>query len=237
MEFHANEGKNVIREVHGHRYARHAITTHFVKSGESYVDLVKKYVVPVYQEGDIVSASEKVIAICQGRLVYKKDLKVGALAKFLSHFAGRTEQGAGAGCVWKMQFAIDLHGPFKVIWAAICGGFGKLVGKHGVFYTMLGREVSGMDGFLPEESFEEYGDYGIRVPEDPTGVCNKVYAETGVKLMIIDANDINREILAHCDAITNPVSELVDMIDDNPAGQEKELTPFILIRDVTNAEA
>ena len=46
MEFYANEGKNVLIQANGKIYARHAITTHFVQAGESYIDLVERYVKP-----------------------------------------------------------------------------------------------------------------------------------------------------------------------------------------------
>ena len=61
MEFHANEGKKVEIEVNGEIYLRHAIKTRFVKQGESYIDLFKEYVSPIYHEGDSISASEKII--------------------------------------------------------------------------------------------------------------------------------------------------------------------------------
>lgn len=54
MEFHANVGKDVLIQANGKVYARHAITTHFVQVGESYIDLVERYVKPVYQPGDIL---------------------------------------------------------------------------------------------------------------------------------------------------------------------------------------
>ena len=41
MEFHANVGKDVLIQANGKVYARHAITTHFVQVGESYIDLVE----------------------------------------------------------------------------------------------------------------------------------------------------------------------------------------------------
>ena len=66
MDFYANEGKAVTIQANGKTYARHAITTHFVQVGENYIDLLERYVIPVYQPGDILSASEKVIALCQG---------------------------------------------------------------------------------------------------------------------------------------------------------------------------
>ena len=44
MEFVANEGKNVDITVNGVTYMRHAIKTHFVKQGEDYIEIFRKYV-------------------------------------------------------------------------------------------------------------------------------------------------------------------------------------------------
>ena len=125
MEFHANEGKSVNIEVNGKTYARHAIHTHFVQVGESYIDLVEKYVKPLWQPGDLLSSSEKIIGLCQKRVVYKKDMKVGRLARFLSRFASHSSAGIGVDSPYKMQFAINERGALFVIWAAFCAGIGK----------------------------------------------------------------------------------------------------------------
>ena len=233
MEFHANEGKRVTVEVKGKTYARHAIATHFVQVGESYIDLVEKYVKPVYQEGDIISSSEKIIALCQKRVVYKKDMKLSGLAKFLSKFASHSDAGIGVDSPWKMQFAIDHAGRLKVIWAAICAGFGKLFGKRGVFYDMVGQEVTGLDGFY-DHVFDVYGEFGLRIPENPGGVCDEIFEKTGVKMMIVDANDLQVDILGKGRCLADwPDEDLLALIKDNPAGQGKELTPFILIREAS----
>jgi len=105
MEFCANEGKNVTIEAGGKRYDRHAIQTHFVQVGESYLDLMERYVLPHYQEGDILSMSEKVIAMCQGRVVTEDQVKPGFWAKVLSRFVHQTAAGPGMGLPVKMQFA------------------------------------------------------------------------------------------------------------------------------------
>ncbi len=231
MEFRANEGKNVNIVVNGRTYARHAIQTHFVQVGESYVDLVERYVKPLYQPGDLLSSSEKIIGLCQKRVVYKKDMKLGWLAKFLSKFASHSSAGIGVDSPWKMQFAIDQCGAWRVIWAAVCAGVGKLFGKHGVFYDMVGQEVSGLDGFYDHE-FEEYGQFGIRLPENPGKVCDEIEAATGVQAMIVDANDLNIEILGKASSVNLDDETLKGLIRDNPAGQSRELTPFILIRPV-----
>lgn len=81
MDFYANEGKSVTIQANGKTYARHAITTHFVQVGENYIDLLERYVIPVYQPGDILSASEKVIALCQGRVVTEEQVKTRLLGQ------------------------------------------------------------------------------------------------------------------------------------------------------------
>lgn len=233
MEFKALEGKNVEIEVNGEKYLRHAIKTHYVQLGESYIDIVEKYVKPIYEDGDILSISEKIISLCQERVVYKKDMKVTGLAKFLSKFAMRSDAGVGVDNPYKMQFAIDLCGKVKVIWAAIAGGVCKLFGKKGVFYEIVGPEISGLDGFYGNV-FSEYADFGIRIPENSTGVCNEIYEKLEIKTMIVDANDFNAEILGKSECITEDDDTLRKMIKDNPAGQTKTLTPLVLIRKAKN---
>ena len=48
--------------------------------------------------------------------------------------------------------------------------------------------------------------------------------------MIVDANDFGREILGKSRDIKLSERELKAIIKDNPAGQENEQTPLVLIR-------
>ena len=48
--------------------------------------------------------------------------------------------------------------------------------------------------------------------------------------MIIDASDLDCEILGKCSAVTLTDEQLSEIVRDNPAGQEGQCTPFILIR-------
>ena len=230
-EFKANEGKQVNIQVGERTFARHAISTHFVQVGESYMDLVKQDVLPIYEEGDILSSSEKIISLCQERIVKKADMKLSWLAKFLSKFASHSSAGIGVDSPWKMQFAIDQKGPLYVIWAALCAGVGKLFGKRGVFYEMVGQEVAGLDGFY-DHCFDVYGEFGIRIPENSSGVCEEVYRETGIPMMIVDANDLAQELLGKCEALDEREADLMAMIADNPCGNGTQLTPMVLIREV-----
>ena len=224
-----NENKSLRIETSFGPYDRGAIKTHFVEIGEDYVELVRKYVLPLYQPGDILSIAEKIISLCQKNIIYKKDMKLTALARFLSKFASHSPYGIGVDNPWKMQFAIDHCGKLKIIWASIAAGIGKLFGKHGVFYDIAGPEVAGLDGFYTA-SFQVYGDFCMMLPKDPNGACKRIKDETGVTCMLVDANDFERDILGKSPDLKLTDAQCAELIEDNPTGNSTQLTPFILIR-------
>lgn len=232
MEFRVNPGKNVEIKVGDRTYIRHSVKTHFVSEGEDYIEVVKKYVSPIYQEGDIISISEKIIAMCQNRVLSMKDLKLGFWAKFLSKFVNVTPAGEAVGNPYKMQIAIKLAGLPRILFAAICAGVGKLFGKRGIFYKIAGNGISGIDGFC-RDAFDYYLDKGILNPENPDGVCNEIKDKLGIDCMIVDANDLGVDILGKSSSIKYSVEELAGMIKDNPAGQANQQTPITLIREKT----
>ena len=227
-----------LREVYGKRMERYGIQTHFVEEGESYVDLVQRYVVPIYEKGDFLSISEKVIAMCQDNTVYMEDLKIGWMARILSRFGKKTNSGIGVTEVHKLQLMIDLKGPLHVLWAAFAGAIGKIFGKHGLFYLILGVEVSGIDGFYEHSAFVPYHSMATLTPKKPDRVCQRIEEKTGIPTMVVDANDIDVVILGKSPSIKWVSDTLLkEYIRDNPAGQDDECTPFILIRDIGDAKA
>ena len=82
-----------------------------------------------------------------------------------------------------------------------------------------------------------YGEYGIRIPENPAGVCDEIFEKTGVRAMIVDANDLTRDILGKGGTVTLTDEQLCEIIRDNPAGQDDQCTPFILIRKSVKKDA
>lgn len=110
MEFVSNEGKRIEIEVEGETYLRHAIKTRFVTQNDNYIDIIKQYVSDIYQEGDIISISEKIISLCQKRVIKREEIKVGFWAKTLSKFASHPSTGIGVGESIKMQYAINKVG-------------------------------------------------------------------------------------------------------------------------------
>ena len=106
---------------------------------------------------------------------------------------------------------------------------GKICKKKGIFYDIVGQEISGLDGFYGKV-FPEYAEFGIRIPEKPDKVCNEIYQKLGINSMIVDANDFNVEILGKSNNLCYNDEELKQIIQDNPAGQSNQLTPIVLIR-------
>jgi len=195
MEFVSNNGKNVNIEVDNQIYLRHAIKTRFVRPGDDYIELFKEYVSPIYEKGDIIASSEKIISLCQNRVIKREDIRISFLAKFLSKFASHPKsKGVGVGESIKMQYAIDKVGIKRVLFASICSCLTKMIGIKGVFYKIVGQEVSGLDGFYGKV-WKEYSDIGIELPQNPNKVCNEIRRKLGISVIIVDSNDYGREIL------------------------------------------
>ena len=226
-----------VLEVENKRYERYALQTHFIEQGEDYLALLRQYVCPLYREGDILSISEKVIAMCQGQTVHKSNIHLGLMAKCLSRFATQTKSGIGMDEPYKLQLVINLKGPIRVFIASIVGALGKCIGKRGWFYKLLGKDIAGIDGLYAHSAFEIYCDLAILQPKNPDLVCEEIYKTLHMSVMIVDANDISVDILGTSSDLKENKSELATMIKDNPAGQDDECTPFILIRNIYDQEA
>ena len=80
--------RGILTGRDGRRYQRYAIQTHFVEVGESAAELVKKYVLPLAQPGDVLSITAKVMAMCTGNVRRMEDMKLGFFAKHMAKFAG-----------------------------------------------------------------------------------------------------------------------------------------------------
>ena len=222
-----------IRQVQGKSYNRLAVQTHFVQKGEDYVEVFRRYISPLYKAGDVVTVSEKVISMCQNNTVDMKDVHVGFWAKTLSKFATSNNHGIAMDEPYKLQLAIDMKGLPLILRACVRHVCGRLVGKRGVFYEVVGQDVAGIDGFYSHSAFEIYHTTAVLIPKDPNGVCKKIEEELGIAAVIVDANDLNVEILGKAPSLAEVADQdLAEMIRDNPAGQDDQMTPLILVEPV-----
>lgn len=224
-------------QVKGCTYERYGVQTHFVQCGENYLDVVGQYPAKIAREGDIMSISEKIIAMCQDHVVKKEDVHLSWAARFMSHFGKKTTSGIGITEPYKLQLMIDMKGLPKVLFAGFVGVIGKLFGKRGLFYKILGSDAAGIDGFYDHSAFDIYHDMAVLMPVNPGQVCQDIWDKYHIAAMIVDANDIDVEILGKSKALDAWSDEdLKGLIVDNPAGQDDECTPFVLIRDITGKE-
>jgi asparagine synthase (glutamine-hydrolysing) len=185
--------------------------------------------------------SEKIIAITQGRSYFIWDIKVNWWARTLSKFVTRTPAGIGLGSPFTMQLAINEAGLPKVLYASAGGAIGKLLGKKGVFYNLVGENVRAIDGPT------EYSVYPANVsaklaPKDPDKVSNELtsalkehLAQTNKRVadslegvVVIDSNDIGRNVLGS-DLPRHLWPTFEAIFADNPLGQTNEQTPICAI--------
>ena len=224
--------RGVLEGRNGRKYARYAIQTHFVEVGESQAALVEKYVRPLYQPGDMLSFGAKVMAMCTKNVRTRAQVKPGFWANFLWRFAGINHTGVGMHEPYKLQLVIDMVGLSRVLLAVFCSAVTKPFGIHGVFYKVCGQGVGGIDGFYFRSSFDRYKELALINPPNPAELCNALEKETGIPVVLMDANDIEQNQLGKCDDFPLTDDEIQDAMRDNPSGQGDELTPLILIRPV-----
>ncbi|NLD34419.1 MAG: F420-0--gamma-glutamyl ligase [Clostridiales bacterium] len=214
----------------GKTYSRYAIQTHFVNRGEDQAELVEKYVRPLWREGDVLSFGAKVMAMCVESVKTRDEVKPGFWANLLWRFAAINTTGVGMHEPYKMQLVIDMVGLPRVLLAAALSAVTKPFGIKGVFYRVCGKGVGGIDGFYFRSSFDIYKQLALINPENPQQLCDELYAKTGMPVVLMDANDIQRDQLAKSQGFPLSDAQIQDALRDNPSGQGDELTPLILIR-------
>ena len=214
----------------GRKYDRFAIQTHFVEVGEDQAELVRRYVLPLYQPGDVLAFGAKVMAMCTGNVRTKEQEKPGFWARLLSPHASETTAGIGMHDPYKLQLAIDMVGAPKVVFASIASALTKPFGIRGVFYKIVGPGVAGIDGFYYRSSFERYHDLALINNTNARELCDDLEKKTGVPVVLMDANDIDQNQLGKGSGFPLSDDEIQDALKDNPSGQGDELTPLILIR-------
>lgn len=222
--------RGTLTGKNGRRYDRFAIQTHFVEVGEDQAELVRKYVIPLFQPGDVLAFGAKVMAMCTGNVRTKEQEKPGFWARLLSPHASETVAGIGMHDPYKLQLAIDMVGAPKVVFASIASAVTKPFGVKGVFYKIVGKGVAGIDGFYYRSSFERYHDLALINNTNAQELCDQLEKDTGIPVVLMDANDIDQNQLGKCQDFPLSDAEIQDALADNPSGQGDELTPLILIR-------
>ncbi len=250
LPYQINEGKKLEIKVGGKIYKRYPIRTEIFQKGDEYskkiVNVISNAVrnlegisrrnAPRNDKKWFVVVSEKIVAISQGRSYFIWDIKPGFFANLLSTFVKKTPYGIGLGSPWTMQIAIDEVGLPKIILASFLSILAKPFGLKGTFYKIAGDTVRSIDGPT------EYSLYPSNVsaklgPKDPQNAAEKIHSEivnskSKIKnfggVVIIDANDLGRNVLGNTTGLENKLIEQI--FKDNPMGQGSEQTPLVLVQ-------
>ncbi|MEP0923327.1 F420-0:Gamma-glutamyl ligase [Leptolyngbya sp. FACHB-711] len=201
------------------------IRTHLLTHLDDPVEIVKRYVMPHAQDGDVVTIGETPVALMQGRFRHPTEIKPGWGARRICYFFMPTSSLATA-C--GMQTLVDIVGPWRVLFAFIGGSIAKAVFKKpGMFYQWAGEQARLIDdvtGTLPP-----YDQFIVLGPDRPQQVVERIYQETGLQAAIVDVNDLKAvKILAMTPGLSSDL--LNQALLHNPAGNADEQTPIVLIR-------
>ena len=199
------------------------VRTRLIAPGDDLAALVGDAVRGIARPGDVVVIAETAVAIAQSRFVAAEMIRPSRLALALSRRAGAL---ATVSQPESLQLVIDQVGAPKVVWAALAHLAGRLRGKSGVFYEILGEAIATIDGYTG--TLPPYERAIVLGPAEPDRVCAELAAALGVHVAIVDANDLRR-------AKTLGASAEVDRdaieraLAGNPHGNGDEQTPLVVL--------
>lgn len=222
-------GKRVV-ESRGRRYRLVPIKTKVVTDEDDIGDIVMDFVQPHLQEGDLITISESLVAISQGRAFAMEDIKAGFFAKLLFPWVTHVSYGTGLGSPGSMQKAIEEVGLGKILLATTYALAGKLTKRRGLFYQVAGERIRSIDvRWNHPIPLKKAKDYVILSPLNTEEICARLRKQTSHPVAIVDVNDLSSRVLAQSEL---PISEedLAQALRGNPAGQDGQQTPIVLVR-------
>jgi hypothetical protein len=201
------------------------IKTHLLSHIDDPVEVIRRYVLPYSQPGDIVTIGESPLAIIQEQWMHPNEVQLGWVA---SRFCYYFNQKASISTAYGLQSLVDQVGPLRVVFAFVAGVLAKVVLKRpGAFYELAGepaRLIDDVTGTLPP-----YDRFIVLGPKDSQQVVDLIKKETGLDAAIVDVNDLKAVKILAATAGTS-VEVLEAGLRSNPAGNADEQTPLVLIR-------
>jgi tetratricopeptide (TPR) repeat protein len=178
----------------------------------------------VRQPGDVIALAESPAAAAEGRVVPLELIHAEPLAKLLSRFVGsigplHSHEG--------MQGAILVAGRTRVLAGALAGAIGRAAGRRGWFYHVAGRQTAMIDDVAA--ALPPHDHHMLFGPGQPDRMATELAAALDCDVAIVDANHLTGAWVIG--ASPNVDREwLQQMLMDNPAGNEDERTPVVIVR-------
>lgn len=205
-------------------YARMPIRTHLVTERDDLVEVVAHYTEGLVQPGDVVVLAESMVAIAQGRAIVSSSVRPGMLASFLCRFP---QKHGSLATPQAMQLAIEEVGRCRILAGAVAAAAGRLIGRRGWFFLVAGRHLAYIDdiaGTLPP-----YDRHIVLGPKDPGALAKRIRDRLGVDVAIVDVNDLHCvDILAYAGRLE--ADAFRSAMADNPAGNDDQRTPIVILK-------
>ena len=200
------------------------VRTRMITARTGVLDVVDEATAEVRRDGDVVALAESAAAAGQGRLVPLELITPGPLARLLSRFVGKIGPLHSAE---GMQGAIMEAGRPRIIAGTMAAIVTRPLGRHGWFYRVAGQGTALIDDVAaalpPNDHHMVFG------PRDPDGLAAELAARLRCGAAIVDANHLSGAwVVAASEGIDRRWLETV--LNDNPAGNQDERTPVVIVR-------
>lgn len=200
------------------------VRTRLVQPGEDLATLIQSSVAGIAQRGDVLAVSETAVAIAQRQAVPAEYVRPSRLALFLSRHAGAM---ATVSQPESVQIVIDNVGAAKVAYAAAMQVLGRLAGRRGMFYEILGEAIAAIDGYTG--TMPPFERMIVFAPQNPDAFAQSVFERTGVACAVVDANDLSAAKVLGASAGVNR-DRVAEALLSNPHGNGDEQTPIVVLK-------
>ncbi len=200
------------------------VRTRLVRDGDDLVGIVADAVRGIARPSDVIAISETAVAIAQGEFVVAEMIRPSKLAYVLSRHAGAM---ATVSQPESLQLVIDAVGAPKVVYAAVAHVLGRLVGRRGLFYEVMGEAIAAIDGYTG--TLPPFERAIVLAPREPDAFSQSVYERTGSGCVVVDANDLQKAKVLGA-SVDVDRANVESALLDNPHGNGDEQTPIVVLK-------
>jgi hypothetical protein len=200
------------------------VRTPLVRPGDDLIALVQTAVRGIARPGDVLAISETAVAIAQGQAVPAEYVRPSKIAYALSRRAGAL---ATVNQPESLQIVIDQAGVWKVLYASLMHVAGRLVGRRGMFYEIMGEAITAIDGYTG--TLPPFERTIVFAPQNPDAFAQSVFDRTGIACTVVDANDLEKaKVLGASTGVHRANVERALL--SNPHGNGDEQTPIVVLK-------
>jgi hypothetical protein len=200
------------------------VRTPLVRPGDDLLALVQRAVHGIARAGDVLAISETAVAIAQGQAVPAEYVRPSKIAYALSRRAGAL---ATVNQPESLQIVIDQVGVSKVLYASMMHVVGRLIGRRGMFYEIMGEAITAIDGYTG--TLPPFERTIVFAPQNPDAFSQSVFDRTGVACTVVDANDLEKAKVLGASSGVNRANVERALLS-NPHGNGDEQTPIVVLK-------